>query len=126
MRVVFFKTILGVCFFVLLLGQSFSQEKPIDSYYARLSAQDHFNSKGQRLTGVAAIIRQDRANFHVFGRIDAEDDDDSFFSLKKNRQKLEKMVANGRVTKAARQEIINGTPLIHVEIYRDYVNVTIR
>jgi len=123
---IFLRAILGACFFVLSSGQSFSQDKPIDSYYARLSAQDHFNTKGQRLTDVAAIIRQDRANFHVFGRIDPEDDDDSFFALKENRQKLENMIANSRVTKAARQEIINGTPLIHVEIYRDYVNVTIR
>src|SRR3984957_18842556 len=39
----------------------------IGSYVALLSEADHFNSNGQRLTSAAAIIRQDRANYHRYG-----------------------------------------------------------
>ena len=35
----------------------------VESYTARLSERDHYNSNGQRLLSAAAIIRQDRANF---------------------------------------------------------------
>ena len=38
-----------------------------------LSEQDHLNSNEQRLTTAAAIIRQDRANFHRFGLRDPAD-----------------------------------------------------
>ena len=102
----------------------------IESYSARLSQADHFNSNGQRLTSPAAIIRQDRANFHRFGIRDAEDDGDSFFSNQGNRALMERLIERGRITSTARNRIVNGTPLITVEIYSspggDYVNVTVQ
>ena len=52
----------------------------LESYVALLSERDHFNSSGQRLTTAAAIIRQDRANFHRFGLRDPGDEDDTFFA----------------------------------------------
>ena len=52
----------------------------IGSYVALLSEADHFNSKGQRLTSAAAIIRQDRANFHRYGIKDPQDEGDTFFA----------------------------------------------
>ena len=53
-----------------------------ESYLARLGPADHFNSSGERLTSAAAIIRQDRANYHQFGKRDEEDDGDDFFGSK--------------------------------------------
>jgi hypothetical protein len=47
----------------------------IESYVARLSEADHFNSAGQ-----AAIIRQDRANFHRFGIKNPEDKSAAVFA----------------------------------------------
>jgi hypothetical protein len=97
----------------------------IESYTARLSARDHFNSNGQRLREPAAIIRQDRANFYVYGLRDPEDQPDSYFSSKANRARLEQMLANGRTTREAIAAIVNGTPLIRVDIYEQGVTVTI-
>ena len=50
-----------------LIDPAPAQDTPIDGYVARLSVDDHYNSKGVRLDNVAAIIRQDRANVHRFG-----------------------------------------------------------
>lgn len=119
----------GIFAAVILLATSIgvaAQEKPIDSYYARLSERDHFNSNGERLRSAAAIIRQDRANFHLYGKRDADDDTDSFFSDKANRARLETMVRNGRFYGGAESEILNGTPLVHVEIYEDSVVVNLK
>ncbi|MDP3009511.1 MAG: hypothetical protein Q8N30_10660 [Methylococcales bacterium] len=54
-------------------------DEPIEIYSARLSADDHTNSDGKKLTAVADIIRQDRANFHKFNLRDNDDTADSFF-----------------------------------------------
>jgi hypothetical protein len=97
----------------------------IESYTARLSARDHFNSNGERLRSAAAIIRQDRANFYVYGLRDSEDEPDSFFSNKGNRARLEGMLENGRTTPDAIQRIVNGTPLIRVNIYSTGISVSI-
>lgn len=64
----------------------------LDRYVARLSAADHYNSKGVRLDNPAAIIRQDRANFHKYGKRDPEDQSDRYFATAKNRQWLENML----------------------------------
>jgi hypothetical protein len=97
----------------------------IESYTARLSARDHFNSNGERLRSAAAIIRQDRANFYVYGLRDSEDEPDSFFSNKGNRARLEGLLENGRTTPDAIQRVVNGTPLIRVDIYSTGISVSI-
>jgi len=91
----------------------------VESYVARLSERDHFNSNGQRLTSAAAIIRQDRANYFRFGRGDAEDEPDRFFADINNRAALERMLERGRASPGALDAIVNGTPVVRVEIYRD-------
>jgi hypothetical protein len=97
----------------------------IESYTARLSARDHFNSNGERLRSAAAIIRQDRANFYVYGLRDSEDEPDSFFSNKGNRARLEGLLENGRTMPDAIQRVVNGTPLIRVDIYSTGISVSI-
>jgi hypothetical protein len=97
----------------------------VETYTARLSERDHYNSNGQRLRSAAAIIRQDRANFYVYGVRDGEDEPDPYFSSKSNRARLEEMLENGRATPDAIDRIVNGTPLIRVEIYATGIEVTI-
>lgn len=97
----------------------------IDSYSARLSKQDHHNSSGEELNSAIAIIRQDRANFYVFGKIDPEDESDAFFNNKANRARLEKMLSKGFISSEHQDLIVNGTPLITIDIYDDHVKVTI-
>lgn len=100
-----------------------AQEQPLESYYAKLNRWDHFNSNGQRLTTAAQIIRQDRANYHKFGRRDPGDEGDSFFRLAANRARLEALIAAGHADPDTIDRIVNGTPTIRVDIFEDYVNV---
>jgi hypothetical protein len=93
-------------------------QQVIASYVARLSAADHFNSNGERLTSAAAIIRQDRANFHRFGVRDPEDESDPFFADQDNRAALEQMLERGRAAPGVIDRVVNGTPLVRVEIHR--------
>jgi len=104
---------------VTVLDQpSISDAQLMGSYVALLSEADHFNSKGQRLTSAAAIIRQDRANFQRFGMKDPEDDGDTFFADEGNRAALEQMLERGRADPGVLSRIVNGTPLVRVDIYR--------
>jgi hypothetical protein len=100
-----------------------------ESYLARLGPADHFNSDGERLKDAAAVVRQDRANYYAFGRRDPEDQGDLYFSSKENRQALENLINAGQSTPDALKQVVNGTPLILVNICqlgaRDFVNVTI-
>ena len=103
----------------------------IESYTAVLSERDHFNSSGERLKEAAAIIRQDRANFHKFGKRDASDEPDKFFATARNREILERLLKRGRTTAAALNAIVNGTPVVTVRIYvtdsgENYVNVAVQ
>ncbi len=117
----------AVCLSILglLALTSAAMARPIESYNARLSSKDHFNSNGERLTSVAAIIRQDRANYYVYGSHDAEDEPDDFFADKANRARLEFLLDHGRITGDVEDAILNSTPLIHVDIYRNYIVVTV-
>jgi hypothetical protein len=93
-------------------------QQVIASYVARLSAADHFNSNGERLASAAAIIRQDRANFHRFGIRDPEDESDPFFADQDNRAALEQMLERGRAAPGVIDRVVNGTPLVRVEVHR--------
>jgi hypothetical protein len=97
----------------------------VESYSARLGPRDHYNSNGERLRSAAAIIRQDRANFYVYGLRDDEDEPDPYFSSKGNRARLEQMLENGRTTPEAIYRVVNGTPLIRVDIYATGISVSI-
>lgn len=102
----------------------------LESYIAVLSERDHFNSEGKRLTDAAAIIRQDRANFHRLGKRDAGDEGDRFFADAKNREALENLLKRGSSTKGVLRTIVDGSPTVLVQIFRtsagrDYVTVTV-
>jgi S1-C subfamily serine protease len=102
----------------------------VASYTALLSDADHFNSSGQRLTTAAAIIRQNRANFHRFGIRSPEDQDDPFFADERNRAALEQMLDRGRADPGVISRIVNGPPvLVRVDIFRSssgpFIRVTL-
>ncbi|MGF1626000.1 MAG: hypothetical protein ACFCVH_14055 [Alphaproteobacteria bacterium] len=110
-------------------GPALAQEL-MASYSALLSERDHFNSNGQRLTSAAAIIRQDRANYHRFGRRDNADQWDPIFGSVDARARMEALLNRGTSAPSAIQAIVNGTPYVTVEVwgYRgviDFVNVTV-
>ncbi|EIJ41432.1 hypothetical protein BegalDRAFT_0514 [Beggiatoa alba B18LD] len=103
------------------------------SYTARISAQDKMSSKGDSLVSggkitpaiAAAVIRQDRANYHEFKKRDAEDETDCVFDDKQKRALLEKRLSQGTASSNSLKEIVLGTPLIKVDVYDEYVDVSI-
>jgi hypothetical protein len=111
----------------LLLVSPFSQAEDdfVDSYTARLSSEDHFNSDGQRLKNVADIIRQDRANYHKFNVRDNEDSNEGFFADKDNRERIPAMLQKGHIDKATANSILNGTPVVTVTIFTKYIKVSL-
>ena len=82
-------------------------------FMAKLSEQDHFSSAGKRLATVAAIIRQDRANFHKYGKRDAGDTEGGYQTAAA-RANLEREIAKLKISPSLRKKILNGTPLIYV------------
>jgi len=107
------------------VGSRVRAEPPLETYVARLSEQDHFNSNGERLRTAAGIIRQDRANYYEFGKRDPEDTPDAFFASKANRARLEQMLLHGTISAATNNEIVNHTPLIVVKVYEDFIDVDV-
>ena len=67
----------------------------LESYTAYIGKNDLYNYCGERLTQPWQVIRQDRTNYHAFGIRDRGDEGDDFFSDVNNRERLERMVANG-------------------------------
>ncbi|GGD02336.1 hypothetical protein [Aureimonas glaciei] len=98
---------------------------PIESYCATMGDEDHFASDGYQLKSAAAIIRQDRANFHAFGKRDPSDEDDSTFASKANRARLEVMLKRGSIDRADARRIVNGTPDVCIDVYEDYIDVVV-
>ncbi|MET3896101.1 hypothetical protein ABIB57_000025 [Devosia sp. UYZn731] len=110
---------------ITFAAPAFAQADPVESYCATLGRADHFASDGYPLDNAAAIIRQDRANFHQFGKRDPSDENDSIFSRKANRARLEQMLRNGDISRSAERAIVRGTPDICVDVYDDFINVTL-
>lgn len=98
-------------------------DTPLEVYVARLSAADHYNSNGERLRSAAAIIRQDRANLHRYGVRDPEDETDRFFASAENRARLERLLADGFLDRATGRIIVEDTPLVRVEVWRNRIEV---
>ena len=125
-------TLLGLLLFsgFAPLASAGDEDDVITGYSARLSRKDHYASDGYKLESPAAVIRQDRANYHKFQKRDDEDDTDDYFDSAEHREGLERALERGRTTRAAYQSIMNGTPLISVNVYRGkgggiYVDVKI-
>lgn len=89
----------------------------LDSYVAVIGVDDLHNSSGVRLTRPAAILRQDRANFHAFGIRQRGDTSDSFFTSAANRAELEGMLSAGRMSPQAQRAIVNGGAVVRVEVW---------
>lgn len=96
----------------------------LGTYMARISDNDHYASDGYRLDSAAQMVRQDRANWHKFGRGDAEDEGDDWFGSTAARARFEKMLNKGSaMSQGTRRAIINGEPVVEVEVYRQSVRV---
>lgn len=95
---------------------------PITQYNAEITRQDIFNSSGTRLTALGAILQQDRANVHRFGRADNGDGHDDFFGSAQNRALMSRWLHDVEPAAAARIRAGNGGA-ITVEVYQGCIDV---
>lgn len=109
----------------LFAGSASAQGRIIAEYTARIGPDDHFNSGGERLDTVAAILRQDRANMHRFDLADDEDESDDYFVDPQTRGLFEWLVSRGLVRVDTRRAIINGNPLVRVTVYQRRADVEV-
>jgi len=58
-------------------------------YFTVLDKNDYYNSNGERLTSVADILRQDRANYHKGQGGRRDEDDGGIFATKEGRSKFD-------------------------------------
>jgi hypothetical protein len=101
-----------------------SADALLGSYTARISDQDHYASDSYPLSTGPQMIRQDRANWHQFNKYDAEDQNDDWFGDKGLRDWLEKAL-NNSIDDDTNNAIINGTPLVQVDVYQHSAYVSI-
>ncbi|WP_321341633.1 hypothetical protein [Breoghania sp.] len=104
----------------------FAQGPLLEVYVAYLGTDDHYNSRGVRLTEPWQIVRQDRANFHRFGIRDRGDEGDRFFASMANRGRMERMILNGYIEGNAGYRIVDSNCWIRVEVYENSVKIEVR
>ena len=98
----------------------------LGSYIARMGDNDHYASDGYQLDTAAQVVRQDRANWHRFGRGDAEDQDDPWFGSANSRARFETLLnKSGAMTQSVRRAILSGEPVVKVTVYRNSVKVVV-
>lgn len=61
--------------------------------------------------------------YQKFGVRDDEDQGDCVFASKENRARLERWLASGQISANTIRRIVDGTPLIYVDVYRNRVSV---
>lgn len=89
-------------------------------FVAKLSAQDRVNSSGEALKSVAAIIQQDRANYHKWNKRDPEDTSDGgLFSSAKARAELGAELAKVKIPESLRKKILEGSAIVYVGMRDD-------
>jgi hypothetical protein len=98
----------------------------LGSYVARISDRDHQASDGYALDNAAQMVRQDRANWHKFHRRDSDDESDGWFRTNDQRADLQRMLERGgAMSSSTKRAIVNGEPLIQVDVYENSVRVSI-
>ncbi|CAN7409847.1 hypothetical protein [Mesorhizobium sp. LjNodule214] len=98
----------------------------LGSYVARISERDHHASDGFPLDSAAQMVRQDRANWHKFHRRDSDDEGDGWFRSNDDRADLQRMLERGgAMSSSTRRAIVNGEPLIQVDVYSRSARVSI-
>ncbi len=72
-----------------------AQAEQLASYFTELGYQDYFNSRGMALTDAAAVLQQDRANFHRFGLRHPGDEPDPYFGNQQTRAAIPELFRAG-------------------------------
>jgi hypothetical protein len=119
-------TAAGLLLASLLGANAAHADDMLGSYVARISDRDHHASDGYELDNAAQMVRQDRANWHKFRRRDSDDENDVWFRTNNQRAGLQRMLERGgAMSSSTRRAIVNGEPLIQVDVYSNNVRVSI-
>lgn len=111
------KSLYSLLCLLIVIPPAFSEEW-VETYLARLSTRDHYNSEGMALTSPVLILRQDRANFHKFRQRDDDDQADRFFQDAQHREQVEQFLEQGYLSPETQQAIVNDQPLVRVDVFR--------
>ena len=93
----------------------------LGAYNTVISGRDLFASDGLRLTGVGAILQQDRANYHRFNRRDRGDGYEELFMSAESRALIPRWLHE--VSPGARAAILRGRAWINVRVYEGCIDV---
>lgn len=93
----------------------------LGSYNTEISRRDLFASDGLRLSGVGAILQQDRANYHRFRLRDRGDGYDEWFVSAESRALIPRWLHE--VSPGARAAILRGRAWINVQVYEGCIDV---
>ncbi len=85
-----------------------------DTYCTTISQNDRHNSKGVRLTSVAQIIQNERANFHLNRHRDTGDEGDDSFARREDRAQIPGMFRANSVGPFLDHEITSWNEDIHI------------
>lgn len=103
--------------------------EPICSYTAKLSEQDKVNSSGTSLlqgankSTLAAVIRQDRANYYVFNKKDAQDTSDCKFSDKNARAQIDQLVSASNISDDIIKSALTKQDVFEIVIYDKSIGI---
>ena len=123
------KKLLFACIGAVLLSapQVVRADNLIAEYYSLLSVTDAYNSQGQPLNDLCAILRQDRANWHRFGKRDDVDNGDPIFGAPARRAQMQgRCVYDGAYYGYAGDRIRSGSRsfFVHVRVYGNASQIT--
>jgi hypothetical protein len=94
----------------LVLGTPAKAQQWEYLYSALLGPADFSNSRGVRLGDLCAVVQQDRANFHRFGRRDQMDSADAYFGSTEARSRIPGMCRLADGYEYIRQDVLRGVP----------------
>ncbi len=100
-----------------------TEDKVVEVYRTNLGVKDRRSSKGLILRDAAAIIRQDRANYHTFNRRDDGDEGDTLFATKEKRAWLFEAVSKS-LSEDLRKRIEKYSFPVEVKVLKDGVKVS--
>lgn len=104
----------------MMLAAPVHAQSLMGEYYTTISARDMVNSSGARLGNACAIIQQDRANYHRFGKRDDGDQGDPVFADGTMRARIVNTCEFVRGSEYVRDRILAGRPkYIWVRILND-------
>ncbi|MCV6593272.1 MAG: hypothetical protein OIF48_10000 [Silicimonas sp.] len=93
----------------MTLAAPLAAQQMIAECDARLGAQDRVNSRGQPLGSVCAVVQQDRANVHRFGKRDGLDLSDPLFGDPKMRKRIMESCRLAPGYAYLQESVFNGT-----------------